>query len=61
MADDLKVKILKCPLCQARLIDAAKSTVTELIPEGEVKAGRKPDYYQKCSKCKRLIGIRKVS
>lgn len=61
MKNDLKAKILRCPVCGARLIDAAKNITTELRPEEDVQTGWQPDYYQKCYKCKKLIGIRKVS
>ena len=61
MNSDTKKKILKCPLCGARLIDSAKNIVTELTPQGNAECEKVSDYYQKCNKCKQLIGIKKVS
>ena len=57
----MKTKKLKCPLCGYRLIDSAEECITELRPGDEKIRGWKPDYMQKCPKCKREIGIRKVS
>lgn len=54
-------KQLKCPSCGHRLIDAVSSNKSELVAEENMKAGWKPDYFQKCTCCKKQIGIRKVS
>ncbi len=53
---------LPCPLCNySRLIDTVVGIESETIPENEIPAGWKPDYFQKCKGCKKEIGIRKVS
>lgn len=54
-------KQLKCPACGRRLIDEAVSNKSELVAEENIKVGWEPDYYLKCSLCKRQIGIKKVS
>lgn len=61
MNNNAKTKILRCPVCGARLIDSAKNIMTELIPQEDAENEKMSDYYQKCNKCKRLIGIKKVS
>lgn len=57
----MKRKRLYCPECGARLIDAAWNNNSELRAEQNIRGGWKADYYQKCNKCKKQIGIRKVS
>lgn len=54
-------KQLKCPICGSRLIDSVSSVKTELVAEENIRAGWRPDYFQKCMCCKKQIGIRKVS
>lgn len=53
-------KQLGCPSCGARLIDAVFDIESELVAEGGFRPGWKPDYIQKCPKCKKQIGIKKV-
>ena len=56
-----KIKILKCPICGFRLIDSDASCESVLvvadIPDIEIR----PQYYQKCQHCKKIIGIKMVS
>lgn len=55
-------KQLKCPVCGfKRLIDSDANIKSELIAENKMQDGWKPDYYQKCPKCRNQIGIRKIS
>ena len=51
---------LGCPACGARLIDAVFDIKSELVAEEDFRPGWEPDYIQKCPRCKRQIGIRKV-
>lgn len=51
---------LRCPVCGARLIDSVSGNRSELVPEWRFRTGWKPDYIQKCPKCKTQIGIRKL-
>ena len=54
-------KQLACPFCGfKRLVDAEQDTKSELCEESQIKPGWKPDYYAKCKKCGRQIGIKKV-
>lgn len=57
----MKRKQLRCPICGARLIDTVPGNVSELLAEEKIQTGWNPDYFQKCTKCKNQIGIRKVS
>ena len=54
-------KILYCPECGSCLIDSSPSTMSELKSEEKIPTNWKPDYYQKCWKCGKQIGIKKVS
>ena len=54
-------KILHCPECGSRLIDSSPSTMSELKSEEKIPTNWNPDYYQKCWKCGKQIGIKKVS
>ncbi len=51
---------LHCPVCGCRIIDSSTTVKTELKAEKEIDAIWKPDYFQKCTRCKNQIGIRKV-
>jgi len=53
-------KKLMCPICGARIVDASEHTVSELrVVKEELKWIA--DYYQKCKKCKKEIGIKKIN
>ena len=52
---------LKCPVCEKRLIDTNKATISEAYKEGEYPPGWEPDYVTKCGNCKNQIGIKKIS
>lgn len=55
-------KRLVCPVCGfGRLVDAEEHTKSELREESKITQGWTPDYYAKCRKCGKQIGIRKVS
>ena len=55
-------KSLECPACRfARLIDSVVGIKSETFPEDKMPNGWYPDYFQKCGKCGKQIGIRKVS
>lgn len=55
-------KKIPCPVCGFhRLIDAEASNQSELRAEENITLDWKPDYFQKCPRCKNQIGIRKVS
>ena len=56
----MKKKILCCPECGSRLIDSSPSTESELKAEEKIPTNWFPDYYQKCWKCGKQIGIKKV-
>lgn len=54
-------KQLACPVCGfKRLVDADQNTKSELCEESQIKPGWRPDYYAKCKKCGKQIGIKKV-
>lgn len=54
-------KQLVCPVCGfKRLVDADQNTKSELCEESQIKPGWRPDYYAKCKKCGKQIGIKKV-
>lgn len=54
-------KQLACPVCGfKRLVDADENTKSELCEETHIKNGWRPDYYAKCKKCGKQIGIKKV-
>ena len=57
----MRKKQLKCPVCGQRIIDASDKNISELVAEANMKPGWDPDYYQKRPKCKKQIGIKKVS
>ena len=54
-------KILYCPECGRRLIDSSASIRSELKSEEKIPAGWVPDYFQKCWKCGKQIGLKKIS
>lgn len=55
-----KVKLM-CPVCGfGRLVDADERTKSELCEESKIKPGWRADYFAKCKKCGKQIGIRKV-
>lgn len=57
----IRKKKLVCPACGfGRLMDADEKTESELCVESEIKAGWKPDYFAKCKRCGKQIGIKKV-
>ena len=51
---------LKCPVCNARLIDSVSGNRSKLVPEENFRPEWRPDYIQKCPKCTRPIGIQKL-
>lgn len=53
--------ILQCPECGSRLIDSNPATISELKAEEKTPPDWHPDYVQKCWKCGKRIGIKKVS
>ena len=57
----LKKIILYCPECGSRLIDSNFSTESEMKSEEKIPLNWHPDYFQKCWKCGKQIGIKKVS
>ncbi len=62
MNQEIKKKQLKCPACGCpRLIDSGVDIESEVIAVEKMRAGWLPDYYQKCHKCGKQIGIKKVS
>ncbi len=55
-------KKLVCPVCGAgRLMDADASVKSELCEETKMRPSWHADYFAKCYKCGKTIGIRKVS
>ena len=51
---------LSCPICNfERLIDTGQNTKSQTYQVGD-SAYLNADYYQKCSKCKSVIGITKI-
>lgn len=52
-------KEIKCPCCGYRLIDADRKIITEACAVDQVNK-MEADYYVKCKKCKKEIGIRKI-
>lgn len=54
-------KRLFCPECGSRLLDSNLSTVSEMNAEDKIPKDWIPDYFQKCWKCGKQIGIKKVS
>lgn len=56
----MKKKILYCPVCDSRLIDSNSSTISEMIAEEKMPLDWFPDYFQKCWKCGKQIGIKKI-
>lgn len=54
-------KQLACPVCGfKRLVDADISTKSELREESTIKPGWKADYFAKCKRCGKQIGIKKI-
>lgn len=54
-------KRLVCPECGfKRLVDADEFTQSELCEESKIQPGWRVDYYAKCKKCGKQIGIKKV-
>jgi DNA-directed RNA polymerase subunit RPC12/RpoP len=57
---DMK-KHIACPVCGfKRLVDADEKTQSEVCEESQIKTGWRPDYYAKCKKCGKQIGIKKI-
>ncbi len=56
-----KIKKLFCPECKGRLIDSNSSTKSVVLPEDKIPQNWHPDYFLKCWKCGKQIGIKKVS
>lgn len=54
-------KKLMCPICGARIVDASEYTISELRVVEEKELKWVADYYQKCKKCKKEIGIKKLN
>ena len=58
-----KVKSIKCPACGSRLIDASEEAAVltvAVVAEDVVTYGSpQSDYYQKCHKCGKIIGLRR--
>jgi|GEM_PF-1798963 len=55
-------KSIACPVCGSeRLIDTAVDTRSELMEESKMPSGWNPDYFQKCWRCKKEIGNKKIS
>ena len=56
-------KKIECPVCGSRLMDKNEEVITEEKEMNMVETNTSwnPDFYQKCWKCGRNIGIRKVS
>ena len=56
-------KKIYCPICGSRLMDKNREVLTEEkeMTSNETDNNWIPDFYQKCWKCGRNIGIRKVS
>lgn len=50
---------IKCPFCKYRIIDSNADINTRTGPEEEAP-GWIPDYIQKCPRCKKQIGLKKV-
>lgn len=53
-------KQLKCPCCGARLLDEAEHSKSE-VRVANSKSDWKADYYTKCRRCKKEIGLRKLN
>ena len=54
-------KQLACPNCGfRRLVDADENTKSELYEESQMRSGWRADYYAKCKKCGKQIGIKKI-
>ena len=54
-------KQLACPVCGfKRLVDADINTKSELREESMMEPGWKADYFAKCRKCGKQIGIKKI-
>ena len=54
-------KSIACPSCgYKRIGDAFEGTKYEAFPEEKIPDGWVPDFFHKCPKCKREIGIRKI-
>ncbi len=54
-------KQLACPNCGfKRLVDADENTKSELYEESQMRSGWRADYYAKCKKCGKQIGIKKI-
>lgn len=50
------VKIIRCPLCSIRLMDA-KSEEVENVRAVEMKETQKVDLVLKCPRCRKKIGL----
>lgn len=53
-------KKLRCPNCEARLIDEAEHTKSE-VRLATQKDNWKPDYFTKCWNCKKEFGLKLLS
>ena len=52
---------IACPVCGfKRLVDADEKTKSEVCEESQIRPGWRPDYYAKCKKCGKQIGIKKI-
>lgn len=55
-----KHDLLRCPICNRRIIDSAVGVKVRLFPSKSTE-GDPPDFYLKCPGCKKEIAIKKIS
>lgn len=54
-------KVLRCPKCGARIIDADDNTQAEMCISTEKEKDLYADFYEKCKVCKSDVGIKKIT
>ena len=53
-------KPIKCPVCCKRLMDTKKGIDAYVLPI-EIDEDETAEFFTKCKRCGRVIGIRKIS